>query len=326
MEIIDLINLTRSYWESRILFVAVKFKIFNILHKRRKALDVSNILKLNPSATNRFLNALVSLGLLQKEGNYYKNTVSAELYLVKGKDTYLGYMIHHCENLWKYWEHLEESIKSGKPVAFKLSKNSSYKHRLKDYVYAMHNVGLMVAKEITNYLNISHYKNILDLGGGSGAFSIVFTKNNPNLKATIFELEDVLKYTKKFIQKTKTKRQIFTISGNCLEDHLKEEEYDLILISNLIHIYEVLTNRKIIKEAYQSLAKSGRVIIHNLVLNNDKDIPKEAALFDLNMLLGTISGKVYAQVEVENWLKETGFKNIESYSTILKTKIITGVK
>lgn len=328
MKIINLINLGRSYWESKVLFTAVNLKIFTILHKkRRKAFDIANILSLNLSATNKLLNALVSLKLLKKEGNYYKNTVFSNFYLVEDKNTYLGHMVHHCENLWEYWGNFEESIKSGQPVAFRLSNKSlSYKHRLKDYIYAMHDIGSVVAGEVAKHINISHYKNMLDLGGGSGAYSIVFTRNNPKLRATILELSDVLKHTNKFIQKAKAKKQINTISSNCLEDHFGEEEYDLILVSNLIHIYDPLNNKKIISKAFQALIKKGKIAVHGLFLNNNKTSPKEATLFNLNMFIGTISGRVYTQIEVKNWLKEIGFKNIKSYTTTLKTKIIIGIK
>lgn len=328
MKIIDLINLARSYWESKILFTAINLKVFTVLHKRkRKASDIANVLSLNLSATSKFLDALVSLKLLKKESNYYKNTVFSNSYLVEDKDTYLGHMVHHCGNLWKYWSNFEESLKSGSPVVSKLSNKSlSYKHRLKDYVYAMHDIGSMVAGEIANYIEISHYKNMLDLGGGSGAYSIVFTKNNPQLRATIMELSDVLRHTKKFIQKAKAEKQINTISGNCIEDYFGKEEYDLILISNLIHIYDPLNNKKIINKAFQALIKEGKIVVHNLFLNNDKTSPKEATLFNLNMLIGTVSGRVYTQIEVKNWLKEIGFKDIKSYPTTLKTKIITGIK
>ncbi|MDI6785893.1 MAG: methyltransferase [bacterium] len=326
MNAINLINLARSYWESKVLFVSVRLKIFTILHTEDKSVSaIANILSLNPNSAKRFLDTLVSLKLLQKEGNFYKNTSFSNLYLVENKDSYLGNMVHHCESLWKCWEHLEESVKSGKPVAFKLFKNSSYKHRLKDYVYAMHDIGSVVADEIVSYLNISHYKNMLDLGGGSGAYSIILAKNNPNLKATIFELSDVLKHTKKFIQKAKTKNQISTIPGNFLEDSFGKEEYDLILISNLIHIYDATNNKEIINKTHRALAKKGKIVIHNLVLNNETT-PKEATLFDLNMLMGTVSGRVYTQKEVKNWLKEIGFRNIKSYTTTLKTKVIIGVK
>ncbi|MFH1450282.1 MAG: methyltransferase [bacterium] len=327
MKAIDLINLSRSYWESKVLFVAANLKVFTLLdQEKKKANEVAASLNLNHLAIVRFLEALVSLKLLKKESGYYKNTKTSSLYLVEGKDTYLGHAFHHSENLWEYWEALGNSVKHGKPVAFKLTKKTSYPHRLKDYLYAMDDLSSILAQEVGSYLKISNYKEMLDLGGGVGSYALSFAKMNPDLKVTIFELRDTLKHAKKFIQRAKLKSQVKVIAGNCIEESLGKDQYDLIFISNLVHIYDFPSNQKIIDKAYQALIKDGKIAIHGFALNNHQTTPKEATLFDLNMLIGTISGQVYPQDEIKRWLKEVGFKQTRSYGTALKTKVITAIK
>jgi predicted nucleotide-binding protein (sugar kinase/HSP70/actin superfamily) len=97
-------------------------------------------------------------------------------------------------------------------------------------------------------------------------------------------------------------------------------------VSNLLHIYRPGENRKILKKCWDSLLKKGIVVIQEFVLNSAKTQPLFGTLFSLNMLMGTHRGSSYSYVEMKEWLKDVGFKNVKRVNLELDSGLIIGHK
>ena len=162
-----LLQLSCGYWKSHVLFTAVEFDIFTLINKGRlTAKEISQAIHTNERATEMFLNALVSLELLAKEENSYKNSHLSNLYLIKGKPHYLGDFIHHFHNMTDNWSMLRETIETGKPVSLKDLPEEVDPHDLRDFITAMHNMASVKAEDLCRKIDLKRSKTLLDIAGG----------------------------------------------------------------------------------------------------------------------------------------------------------------
>jgi 2-polyprenyl-3-methyl-5-hydroxy-6-metoxy-1,4-benzoquinol methylase len=190
----------------------------------------------------------------------------------------------------------------------------------------MHNTATVQADEIYTKLQIKKYSRLLDLAGGQGSYSVEFAKRNRNLNAVVFDLPDVIKLTRAHIKESGMTGQITAKAGNCLEDSLGKELYDIVLVSHLLHAYDASENQKILKKCWDSLIKEGIVVIQEFILNPSKTMPPFGTLFSLNMLMGTQGGSSYSEDEMKGWLKKAGFKKLKRIDLGVDSGLIIGKK
>lgn len=322
-----LLQLSCGYWKSYVLFTAVEFDIFTLIGKGKlTAKEISQSIHTNERATGMLLNALVSLELLIKEGNSYKNSHLANPYLVKGNSQYLGDFIHHFHNMTENWALLRETIETGKPVSLKDLPEEVDPHDLRDFITAMDNIASVKAEDLCRKIDVERSKTLLDIAGGPGTYAIALAKANPNLHAIVFDLKHVIKLTREFIRASGMEDRVTTQEGNCLEDTFGKNRYDTLLVSNLLHIYNPENNLIILRKCWDALQDGGQIIVHEFVLDETRTRPQFAALFSLNMLIGTQEGASYSESEYRTWLMNAGFKDIKRIDLESNSTLILGKK
>lgn len=322
-----LLQLSCGYWKSHVLFTAVEFDLFTTLNKGRlTAKEISQTIQANERATGMLLNALVSLDLLVKQEAYYTNTILSDRYLIKGNPYYLGDFIHHFHNMMDTWSMLRETIETGNPVFLKDLPEEVDPHDLRDFITAMHNMASVKADELCSKIDLKEAKTLLDIAGGPGTYAIALAMANPGLHAVVFDLEHTIRLTREFIAAAKIEDRVTTLTGNCLEDAFGEKVYDVILVSNLLHIYNPANNARILKKCWNALKDCGNVVIHEFVLDETKTRPQFSALFSLNMLLGTQEGASYSEAEYRAWLANAGFDDIQKIDLKSNSTLILGKK
>jgi len=322
-----ILNLALGYQISQVLFAAVNLNIFTILDSRAKSIsEIAKEVESDEGSLKRLTNTLVALNLLEKKNGMYLNAEIASQYLVKGKKHYLGNTIHHCSNLWDFWGGLERQVNSGRGRDPDGEYLKNFSHRLKDYLAAMNDFAALKAEAIANAISINECKKMLDLGCGPGTYAIAFTAQNPELYCTIVDLEPNLVYTRRLITRSRYRKRISIAACQILEDELPGSGYDLIFISNLIHIYGETDVKKIMRKAWSAAATPGKIIIHDYILNKSEYGPLYASLFDLTMLVGTPHGKCYTILEIKDLLKSLGAKNIRQKSVSLGSSLVIGEK
>ncbi len=322
-----LLQLSCGYWKSQVLFTAVEFDIFTLISDGKvTAKEISQSIHTDERATEMLLNALVSLELLEKRENRYENSHISNVYLVKGMPYYQGDFIHHFHNMMDNWAMLRETIETGKAISLKDLPEEVDPHDLRDFITAMHNIALVKAEDIYNKIDLKGARSLLDLAGGPGTYAITFAKANPHLHAVVFDLEHVIKLTREFIKAAEMEDRVTVQPGNCLEDDFGKNTYDAILVSNLLHIYNPENNKKILKKCRDALKDDGQIIIHEFVLDETKTHPQFAALFSLNMLIGTQEGASYSEQEYMAWLENTGFKRMTKIDLESNSSLIIGKK
>ena len=150
---------------------------------------------------------------------------------------------------------------------------------------------------------------MLDVGGGSGAYSIAFAKGNPGLRADILDLGEVAPIAQGHIERAGVADRVRVRASDLRVDKLGEG-YDLVFVSAICHMLDENENRDLLGRCRDALRPGGRVVVQEFILEPDKTAPKSAALFALNMLVGTRAGSAYSEPEYAAWLAEAGFRDV----------------
>lgn len=303
-------------WLTQTLYVAADLGIFTKIAEGKNTIEkVANDLNIEKRPAEMLLNACVALDLLVKNGEEYENTPVADKFLIKNKPTYYGDMVAIFgmseSDEWNSWVNLKEAILTNSPVTSGLSKRMEDIEKAKRFTKAMHNNAMGPAIVLSKKFDFSKFTKLLDLGGGSGAFPIILTKEYPNLIATVFELPNVCSVAKDFIEKANAESKVSTIVGDFVKDEFPRD-YDIVLLSQIIHSFSAEENKRLLKKVYDYLPSNGVIIINEFLLNEEKTGPLFPALFALNMLAATEGGDTYTEKEVKGWLEEAGFENLET--------------
>jgi cyclopropane fatty-acyl-phospholipid synthase-like methyltransferase len=150
---------------------------------------------------------------------------------------------------------------------------------------------------------------VLDLGGGSGAYSIALARAVPGLKAEILDTAAVVPLTREYIRKAGLADRVSTRVGDMLSDPLGAG-YDMVLILAICHMFSPEEIRTLFERTFNALAPKGQIVVQDFILEPDKTAPRSAALFALNMLVGTTAGSSYSEPEYASWLREAGFTGV----------------
>lgn len=304
-----IMDICRGHWAAHVLFAAVDLGLFDVLARGAQTpARVAAALGTHPEATARLLVALESLGLVEREGEFYRNAPLAGRHLVRGRDAYLGHAVHHFANLAEGWSRLGEAVRTGRPVGFEAVERADYEERLRDYILAMRDQAHLKAEQLAGALDLSRCERLLDLGGGPGVYTVALLKKEPRARATILDLAPTLKITRELVEAAGMADRVELRAGDFTRDELGEEVYDLVLASNVVHIYDAALNQELVGCIRRALRPGGQLVIHDYVLGAEP--APEAALFDLNMLVGTLSGQVYSVKEMSAWLEAAGFREV----------------
>ena len=320
-------NLALGYQVSQVLFAAIKMDIFTLLDTGGQDISVlTRTLQGDENALRRFLAVLLDLKLLDKKGNFFYNTGISSRYLVKGKKGYLGHSIHHSNNLCEFWESLDEPVIKGSPRDPGNEYLDDYPHRLTDYLSAMNETGELKADTIADIISIGNFRKMLDIGCGPGTYALEFSQRNPALNATLIDLEPNLQYTRERVSGSTVRDRVTLIACQILEEDVPGSGYDLVFISNLIHIYDKAEVEHILSKSWNVLSSSGSMVIHDYIIGVTGSKPFFTSLFDLTMFLGTPRGRCYDREELSEILDHLGARRKRFIPLKLGTSLLMAEK
>lgn len=286
-------DLNWGYRAARVLHVANTLSLFTILsEKPMSAEQICRTIKSDPEMMKKLLIACTSMGLLEKEGNQYKNTELAKTYLVRGRKLYQGDIIAHAEIVWDFWSRLADHVTLGGERA----AINPDDHR--NFIMGMHNIAVAGRAQLfIDSVDLTGRKKLFDVGGGPGTYSIAACRRYPELKAVVFDLPETIAITKEIISKEGMQDVITVREGDWETDDFGEDN-DVVLLSDVMHGPGSKAQMKL-KKAYDSLLCGGLVVIQEFLLNDRKTGPLIPALF--NVMVGA-----YSQAELFGIVEEAG--------------------
>lgn len=278
----------------------------------------------NPRGVRILCDALVDIGLLERSDGCYRNGEDAKRHLLADSPEPRSDLLRHGARLYERWGRLFDSVKTGEPVA-----DEQLDPRLlgdeREFARAMADVGRRSARVTCDELNLEGTKSLLDIGGGPGIYAIEFVRRWPGLEVTIMDSSEALEVAQENIEVAKVADRVHLVPGDALTDDLGGP-YDVVFISNVIHIYSATDNRQLIHRCAAALVEDGRLILKDFFLDEDRKRPPGAVVFAVNMLVSTEGGACYTVTEAESWLESTGLQLQKISDVAAKSRLLVAKK
>lgn len=309
----DLLQLSGGYWAACALHASIRLDLFSQLNGTTlSAEDIASACKCDPRAMEMLLNALASIGLIAKDSNGYANTDFSSKHLVKNSPDYMGHIIRHHHHLMSSWSVLHESVRNGEPVRGRISHADDEAER-ESFLMGMYNLASQLAPRIAKLIDLKDCRRLLDFGGGPGTYAIHFCRQNPSLKAVVFDLPSTHTFAESTIARYGLSDRISFIPGNYHADEVPGG-FDAAWLSHILHAEGPEGCRVILRKAVEALRPGGVLLVQEFIMNNAKDGPEFPALFSLNMLLGTSKGQSYSENELVEMMEDAGVTGVRRLS------------
>ncbi len=311
-----------GFWHSKVLLTAVELGVFTCLSDQpMRGSELGAMLKLHPRGVWDFLDALVSMDFLHRDGEgesaYYKNTNDTAYYLDKTKLTYIGGVLEMCsERLFRIWDDLDIALKTGKP-----QNENKYRQkpifeelyedppRLEQFMNAMRGLSYSNYEAFSEKFDFSQYKSLCDVGGATALLSSLVAKKHAHLKCSTFDLPQVEPIAKKWLAKEGLLGRVAVVSGNFFEDELPVA--DIITMGLILHDWDLERKKHLIQLAFNSLPEGGVLIAIENIIDDERRENTFGLMMSLNMLMEFGDAFDFTGADFWGWCKEAGFKRYE---------------
>ncbi len=304
----SILAMARGFREARILLTGAELDLFTLLaHEELTAAEVRARLEGDLHTLRILLDALAALGLLEKrEGLYRCPAATARFLASDGPESVLPMLLHSC-SMWSRWSAITdrawgESPKRPDPATEEIA-------RIRAFIGAMHVVGGPIAARAAEVIAPGAARRLLDVGGGSGTYTIALLRHAPALRATLFDQPPVVEMARERLTSEGLLERAELVAGDFYTDPLPGG-HDLALLSAIIHQNSLEENLALYRKVHDALVPGGRIVIRDHVMSEDRLTPVAGALFAVNMLAGTAGGGTYTFAEIEDGLEEAGFVDV----------------
>lgn len=313
-------ELANLFQRSRALLSAFELDLFTALGRGFLAAEeLAAKVGADARGVDRLLNACAALGLVRKDEDLFANTPESLKYLSAESPDYLSGLAHTV-NVYKSWDTLTEAVRKGGRVT---ERPSGGEANTRAFIEAMHRRARADAGRLAGLLDLDCAERVLDLGGGSGAYSMAMCRANPRLSAVVLDLPHVTPLTRAYVAAEGFEGRITTRDGDYHQADFGRG-FDLVFLSAIVHINSAAENRQIVRKAAAALNPGGRVAVVDFVMDETRTGPLHGALFALNMLVNTERGDTYTEGEIRSWMEAAGLGDVRRLPAGPHTSLVIG--
>ena len=307
-----------GFWASKTLLSAVELQLFTVLSATAMpGPELGERLGLAPQSTFDFLDALVALGLLERQGDgvdgKYGNTPDTAAFLDKGSPTYIGGILEMFNaRLYGFWGGLTEALRTGqaqneirhtgRPMFDELYADAA---RLEQFMHAMEGISLGNFHTLAEAFDFSPYSTVCDVGGATGQLSIMLAQRHSHLQCTTFDLPAVAPIAEKSIADAGLTDRVRIASGDFLTDELPRA--DVITMGMILHDWNLDRKKQLIRSAYDALPVGGALIVIENLIDDARRTNAFGLLMSLNMLIEFGDAFDFTGHDFTGWCLEAGF-------------------
>jgi hypothetical protein len=302
---LPLIDLSFGVLKARIIMAGVRLGVFNALAQETHThQSLAAALKLDPTCLELLLRCLVYAGYLQLDGHRYSLSSLGRNTMVDGAPRELtGFALWHYTQ-WEFIDHLEALIQTGEGVDFHgtMSNPETWGH----YQKAMLELARFDAPILARKVPVrSGARRLLDLAGSHGLMGATIARKHPGMRVTVLDLPAAIEHARRLAEREGHADIVEHRAGDLLTDDVGHD-WDVVLLSNILHHFTPDDVRTITRRAFQALGREGTVAIWELERPSAEKKPSEgdgvALFFRLTSSAAAYSGEEYAA-----WLRDSGF-------------------
>lgn len=302
-------KIAQAYWESAALMAAVELDLFTaVAHGHDTLPALARAIGVSERNVERLTTVLVAMTLLDRQGGQLINAPDVQRFLVSDGERYAGPWILFTKPRWTAFGELSERLRRrdenrlGAYVDFSVDD-------ARRYHAATYSIGMGAARLFSRSVDLTGRKLMLDLGGGSGAYSIVATEKYPGLKAIVLDLPPVTVVANEYIAANHAADRVTTLPGDFTRTDFPAAVDVVVMASNLPQ-YEPDLIRLVVGKAFAALKPGGEMHLIGETLHDDRKGPLSAALWGLNEAVQSSTGVAHTESEVKDYLKGAGFADV----------------
>lgn len=311
-----------AFWRSKVLLSAVELGLFTALadgpltaEQLRRRLD------LHPRAMPDFADALLALGLLQREGRgpdaVYGNTPATQCFLDRREPGYLGGWLELANTrLYPHWGRLTEALRTGQPQTERRDGGPSVfetlyhePKRLEPFMAAMSGWSAGLFGLLAERFDFSRFATLADIGGASGELAITVARRHPLLRCTTLDLPQVSTIAEGHIARAGLGGRVRAQPIDYLTQPFPAA--DVVTMSMVLHEVDLATKRMLIDKAFEALPAGGCLVVVDHLIDDDRRSHGFGLLMSLNMLIEFGDAFGYSGADFDGWAREAGFARTE---------------
>ena len=314
-----ILELGLGFMASKALLSAVELGVFSALAEG--PLDGEALrrrLGLHERGARDFLDALVALRLLDRgPDGAYANAPDAELYLDRGKPTYLGGLLEMANaRLYPFWGDLTDALRTGKPQnETKHGRASMFEvlyskpERLEQFMEAMAGISAGNFQSFAQKFDFSRYETLCDVGGANGLLSILVAQAHPHMSCITADLPAVTDIAARKIQAAGLADRISAQPLDFFNDPLPRA--DVITMGMILHDWNLEKKMHLVKAAYDALPAGGAFVAIENIIDDARRQNAFGLMMSLNMLIEFGEAFDFTGADFDRWCREAGFRKTE---------------
>lgn len=327
-----ILSLGLGFWGSKTLLSAVEIGLFTELAKGSFDLEtLSERLMLHSRSARDFLDALVALGMLERDGDQYANTPETDLFLDRAKPSYIGGILEMANaRLYPFWGSLTEALRTGQPQnEAKRGENfftALYADpgRLKSFLEAMTGISMGTAIAIANKFPWDRYQTFVDLGTAQGGLPAQVAQAHNHLSGGGFDLPPVGPVFEEYVDSHGLGDRLRFYPGDFFEDPLPKA--DVLVMGRILHDWNLEEKKMLLGKVHEALPEGGALIVYDAVIDDERRENAFGLLMSLNMLIETPGGFDYTGADCCSWMRDAGFRETYVEHLVGPDSMVVGIK
>jgi hypothetical protein len=322
-----------AFWPAKTLLSAIEIGVFTELSHGPEPFDVvSGRLGLHSRAARDFLDTLVALGFLQREGDRYGNTPATDLFLDRKKPSYIGGILEMANaRLYPFWGNLTEALRTGQPQnEIKAGGPGLFEAlyadpaRLKEFLAAMTGLSRGANMTIARIFPWKNYHTFVDVGTAQGDLAVQVALANPHLRGVGFDLPQVAPVFEEYTRTLGVADRVSFISGSFFDDDFPKT--DVVLMGHILHDWDLPTKKALIRKAFEAIPAGGALVVYESIIDDDRSKNAFGLMMSLNMLIETPGGFDYTGADCAAWMKGVGFSATRVEPLVGPDSMVVGIK
>ena len=329
-----ILNVAFSFAASKAVLSAVELGVFTRLAGGgpQTMEELRLALGLHPRSARDFFDTLVALRFLERDdAGRYANTPAADLYLDRGKPTYLGGMLEMSNaRLYKFWGNLTQGLKTGEPQNELRDEPDLFDRLyadpdlLRNFLAAMTGLSRTAGRAIAEKFDWTQYRTFVDVGCAQGAVPVEVALRHAHLRGGGFDLPQVRPVFDDFIRANDLSDRLAFYPGDMFKEPLPSA--DVLIMGHILHDWGMEAKRELLRKAYEALPPGGALIVHDAMIDDERRYNVGGLLMSLNMLIETRHGFDYTGADCRQWFEEAGFRAVRQEHLGGADSMVVGVK
>jgi hypothetical protein len=313
-------HLARAYTESAVLYAAIDLDLFtHVSAGAGTVTSLADAMGMSELDTERLVVVALALGLLEKDANgVLVNAADCQKYLVKGSERYAGSWMTFTRREVGDWFDLTTKLLDPRPPSELGMYDDLTVERARKYHAATYSIGMGAARRFCRTVDLAGRAKLLDLGGGSGAYSINAVQAFDGLEAVVFDLPPVTVVTQEYIEVNEVSDRVSTVGGDFINDDLPDGCDVAVMASNL-PIYDAENISKVVRKTFDALEPGGEMHLIGETLHKDGVGPVDAAMWGMAELNYGSGGRAHSVSECIGYFESAGFVDVENVEFVRDT-------